>query len=215
MPDPGQLPRSYVRHQGRLTPGQRRALDHCLPTFAAPEGMLDASALFGKACPLVVEVGCGDGAVLLELARAHPEMAFLGIEVYRPGVGRLAMALAAEGLHHVRLAVEDARQVMARLQPGSIDRLLTLFPDPWPKKRHHKRRLIEPDFVAAVVPRLKPGAHWQLATDDAAYAVAMQQVLEAHGTLEATPTLPRPESKYHRRAARLGQGVTELAFRKR
>ena len=213
MPEPGQL--RHVRRQGRLTPAQRRALESFLPSFAAPEGMLDATALCGEPRPLVVEVGCGDGMVLLELARAHPGLAFLGIEVYRPGVGRLAMALAAEGLYHVRLAVEDARAVMARLQPESIDCLLTLFPDPWPKKRHHKRRLIEADFVATVVPRLKRGAHWQLATDDAAYAVAMEQVLKAHGGLEAAPALPRPESKYHRRATRLGRAVIELAFRKR
>lgn len=170
--------------------------------------------LFGEVRPLVVEVGCGDGAVLLELARAHPELGFLGIEVYRPGVGRLAMALAAEGLHHVRLATEDARQAMARLAPASIECLLTLFPDPWPKKRHHKRRLIEPCFVASVVSRLKPGAHWQLATDDADYAAAMQQVLKAHGALEATASLPRPISKYQRRALRLGQAVSELAYRR-
>lgn len=214
MLDSGQLPRSYVRHQGRLTAGQRRALEHCLPTFAAPPGPLDAITLFGEARPLVVEVGCGDGGVLLELARNHPELGFLGIEVYRPGVGHLAMALAAEGLHHVRLATEDARQVMARLAPASIDRLLTLFPDPWPKKRHHKRRLIEPDFVADVVSRLKPGGHWQLATDAADYAAAMRQVLGAHDALEATASLPRPMSKYQRRALRLGQAVSELAYRR-
>jgi tRNA (guanine-N7-)-methyltransferase len=171
--------------------------------------------LFGETRPLVVEVGCGDGEVLLELARAHPELGFLGIEVYRPGLGRLAMALAAEGLHHVRLATEDARQVMVRLAPASIDCLLTLFPDPWPKKRHHKRRLIDPDFVADVVSRLKPGAHWQLATDDADYAAAMRQVLGAHDALETTPNLPRPMSKYHRRALQLGLTVIERAYRKR
>jgi tRNA (guanine-N7-)-methyltransferase len=216
--------RSFVLRQGRMTTAQNRALDELLPRYGAPEGRLDLTQLFGREARRTLEIGFGDGETLLELARLHPDENYLGIEVHRPGVGRLLMALESAGLTNVRVLNADAVQVLdARLPDGSLDALLTYFPDPWPKKRHHKRRLVQPEFAALVARKLKAGGRWHLATDWEDYALQMLAVLnDAPGfsSLSASgewvPRPPeRPATKFERRGLKLGHRVHDLVFTRR
>jgi len=217
--------RSFVTRGGRITPAQERALAHLLPKYGAPfaPAPLDARALFGREAPLTVEIGFGNGENLLELAQTHPERNFLGIEVHRPGIGRLLLSLAEHGLTNVRVICHDAVEVLERqIPPGSVHEMLILFPDPWPKKRHHKRRLIQRPFAEVLVSRLVPGGLLRLATDWQPYA------LEMLATLDATPGLenlapgggfvPRPAeraaTRFERRGERLGHEVFDLVFRR-
>ncbi len=215
--------RSFVTRAGRITVAQQRALDELWPRFGvefAP-APLDLEKLFGRAAPRTLEIGFGNGDHLLALARAHPERDFLGVEVHRAGLGRLMLGLAQSGSSNVRLICHDAVEVLqAQLPEASLDEILILFPDPWPKKRHHKRRLIQGPFVALAAQILKPEGVLRLATDWEPYA---QQMLE---TLSACPALsnlspggsyaPRPDSRsptrFERRGTRLGHGVWDLAF---
>ena len=160
--------RSFVTRAGRITPAQQRALAELWPKYgvefaAAP---LDPAALFGRVAPLRAEIGFGNGDNLLRLAAAHPQCHFLGIEVHRAGVGRLLLALETAALRNVRIICHDAVEVLEQqLAPASLEEILILFPDPWPKKRHHKRRLIQAPFVALAAARLVPGGRLRLATD--------------------------------------------------
>ena len=217
--------RSFVIRAGRITSAQQRALDELWPQFGveyAP-APLDLAGLFGRAAPRTIEIGFGNGDNLLRLAAAHPERDFLGIEVHRSGVGRVLLGLAAGGLRNVRLVCHDAVEVLERqVPPGSVEEILILFPDPWPKKRHHKRRLLQPPFAALAASRLAPGGVLRLATDWQPYAL---QILE---TLSAMPQLrnlasdggfvPRPAerepTRFERRGERLGHEVWDLAFRR-
>ncbi|RMG28640.1 MAG: tRNA (guanosine(46)-N7)-methyltransferase TrmB, partial [Gammaproteobacteria bacterium] len=216
--------RSFVRREGRLTPAQARALERLLPRFGLPEtGPWDPVAIFGREARVTLEIGFGNGEVLATLAAAAPREHFLGIEVHRPGVGRLLQRLEREGLTNVRVSTRDAVEALEHQVPeGSLDRVLIYFPDPWPKKRHHKRRLIQPPFVALLARALKPGGLLHLATDWMPYAEWMQAVLASSPDFEPVPPggcIPRPpwrpETKFERRGRDLGHTVCDLLYRRR
>ena len=218
--------RSYVLHGGRVTEGQKRALEELWPMYGIPEGEgpLDLDEAFGNGNPVIVEIGFGNGEATWRMAEAHPEENFLGIEVHRAGVGRLLLALERHGIENVRIASADAVDFLQnRVAPASLDGVRVYFPDPWPKKRHHKRRLIQPAFVALLASRMKAGAVLHLATDWAPYAEHMLDVLGAaaafenlapDGVAESRPDW-RPPTKYERRGERLGHRVFDLVFRRR
>jgi tRNA (guanine-N7-)-methyltransferase len=215
--------RSFVRREGRLTPAQARALDTLWPRFGlAPEALPDLDRAFPGGGPLTLEIGFGNGEVLAELARRHPERRYLGMEVYRPGIGRLLRVLEGEGIGNVRLVQGDAAELLPRLPAGALDEVLIFFPDPWPKKRHHKRRLIQPPFVAELVRVLRPGGRLHLATDWEDYARHMLEVLERTPELEnlagAGRFVPRPasrpETKFERRGRRRAHAVFDLLYRR-
>lgn len=179
--------------------------------------------VFGRHAPVVCEIGFGDGGSLLSMAGDDPEADFIGVEVYRPGVGALLLHLEETGIGNVRVAMMDAVDFLRDcVAPESLDRLLIFFPDPWPKKRHNKRRLIQPQFVELVAGRLAPGGHLHCATDWADYAGWMMEVLSGCGMFENTagsgqftprPSY-RPQTKYERRGERLGHDTRDLIFRK-
>ena len=215
--------RSFVLRQGRLTPAQQRALDELWPRYglelaAAP---FDWDAIFGRPASRVLEIGFGNGEALRYAAEHEPTRDFIGVEVHTPGVGRLLNALATAGLHNARVFRHDAVEVLQQaFTPASLDEVRIYFPDPWHKKRHHKRRLIQPAFVELLVDRLKPGGLLHLATDWADYAEHMFDVLEAHpglrnqaGTRAAVPRPPwRPRTHFEARGERLGHGVWDLLY---
>jgi len=215
--------RSFVRREGRMTEAQKRALVELWPRYGVElsNTALDLPELFGRPAPTVLEIGFGNGDALLQTASAHPEQDYLGIEVHRPGVGRLLQGLAAADLNNVRVVCADAQQVLQHhLAPASLDAVLIFFPDPWPKKRHHKRRLVQPDFVALTRTRLKPGGRLHLATDWEEYAQHMMDVLSQDEGLHnlAGPRVfaPRPGyrplTKFERRGETLGHTVFDLIF---
>lgn len=207
-----------------MTPGQRRALETLLPRYALPPGAgpTDFSAVFGRRSAVVCEIGFGNGDALAELAARHPELDFFGIEVHRPGVGSLLRKLEAHGLGNVRVAVADAREVLARDVPaGSLAGIHIFFPDPWPKKRHHKRRLIQRDLAALLCEKLRPGGYLHVATDWEEYAGHIRSVLGDTAGLvmaEAASGEPpglRPLTRYEQRGRRLGHRVYDLRFVKK
>lgn len=216
--------RSFVRREGRLTPGQRRNLDELWPRYGleAGGGPFDWEAVFGRTAPVTLEIGFGAGEVLAALAEAHPEEDFLGIEVYRSGAGRLLGELRDRGLGNVRVFCVDAVEVLAAAVPeASLDTVLLYFPDPWPKKRHHKRRLVQTPFADTVARVLKPGGVWRLATDWANYAEWMREVLDPHPAFDnigdkdgfmSDP--PRPGTRFESRGRRKGHAVFDLAYRR-
>ena len=215
--------RSYVTRAGRLTTAQQRALVEVWPKFgvAFDSQPLDFDALFGRRVPRVMEIGFGNGDHLASLAKAHPQCDYLGVEVHRPGVGRLLLAIEAQGLTNVRIMCHDAVEVLEQIPLGSLDEVLILFPDPWPKKRHHKRRLIQAPFVALLAGRLKIGGVLRLATDWQAYAEQMLEVLDAASGLTSLAKherfMPRPAqrapTRFELRGERLGHAVWDLAYR--
>lgn len=217
---------SFVRREGRLTASQRRALAELLPRFgvtvdAQPDAVPDLDAVFGRAAPRVLEIGFGDGVSLAQMAAAAPELDFLGIEVHRPGVGHLLLEIERRGLGNVRVICADAVDILERrLPPACLDRVQLFFPDPWPKTRHHKRRILQPSFVELVRERLKPGGVFHMATDWAHYAEQMLAVMEAApgfrngagpGRYAERPAY-RPETRFERRGLRLGHGVWDLLY---
>ncbi len=218
--------RSYVRREGRMTEAQRRALAELLPRYgiaADGEGPLDFEAIFARCAPVALEIGFGAGEALAAMARAHPERDFLGIEVHRPGVGRLLRRLAEENLDNVRVMIADAKEVLAaRIPDASLAAVYLFFPDPWPKKRHHKRRLVQPDFAALLSRRLAPGGLIYAATDWEDYAVQMLSVFSRTPGLEnaagagrfAERPRERPLTRFERRGQALGHRVYDLLFRK-
>ncbi|HTY49383.1 MAG TPA: tRNA (guanosine(46)-N7)-methyltransferase TrmB [Steroidobacteraceae bacterium] len=218
--------RSFVLRAGRITQAQQRALEELWPRFGVPyaPAPLDLDALFGRSAPRVVEIGFGNGEHLLALAAAHPERDHLGIEVHLPGVGRALLGMKARALGNVRLSGHDAVEVLStQLPQDSIDELLVLFPDPWHKKRHHKRRLVNPAFAELAASRLRPGGLLRLATDWQPYAEQMLEVLGGCGALVNTAPgggfVPRPDARaltrFERRGLDLGHGVWDLAFARR
>ena len=217
--------RSFVARAGRMTGAQERAWAELWPRYAVTDGdgPLDFVALYGRSAPLTIEVGFGNGESLVALAAANPDRDFLGIEVHRPGVGHLMLRAEALGLANLRIACRDAVEVLERRVPdGSVSELLLYFPDPWPKKRHHKRRIVQPGFVALVARKLAAGGRFRLATDWEPYAVHMLEVLSASAALaneHDAGYAPRPDSRpvtrFERRGERLGHGVRDLSFRKR
>jgi tRNA (guanine-N7-)-methyltransferase len=217
--------RSFVMRTGRMTSGQARALDELWPRYgveysAAP---LDLDALFGRRAPRTLEIGFGNGEHLASLAAAHPGRDYLGVEVHRPGVGHLLMLAATSYLDNVRACAHDAVEVLReQIAPAALDEVLVLFPDPWHKKRHHKRRLIQAPFVELVASRLATGGVLRLATDWEEYALQMLEVMRANPQFTnlspAGEWMPRPDerapTRFEKRGARLGHGVWDLAFRR-
>jgi tRNA (guanine-N7-)-methyltransferase len=217
--------RSFVTRAGRITEAQQRALDELWPKYGLEfePRTLDLDALFGRSAPRVAEIGFGNGENIAALATAHPERDYLGIEVHRAGVGRLMLAAEAAHLTNLRIVCHDAVEVFEQqLAAESLDEVLILFPDPWHKKRHHKRRLIQPPFVSLVVSRLKPRGLLRLATDWEPYAAQMLEVLNANPSLTnlaANATFveragERVTTRFEKRGARLGHGVWDLAFQR-
>ncbi len=217
--------RSFVTRAGRITPAQERALVTLWPKYGVEPGdqRLDCAALFGREASRTIEIGFGNGENLLALARGHPQRDYLGVEVHRPGVGRLLLALEEHALANVRLICHDAVDVLAQqIPPAAVQEILILFPDPWPKKRHHKRRLIQRPFVELAASRLSVGGVLRLATDWEPYALEMLAVLGATPQLEnlaGTATYaPRPPereaTRFEKRGVRLGHEVWDLAFRR-
>ena len=220
---PRRTVRSFVVRAGRMTAAQERAWTELWPRYGVEtaDGPLDLSALFGRDAPRTLEIGFGNGESLVTLAAAHPERDFLGIEVHRPGVGHLMLRAEELGLDNLRVICRDAVEVLGQcLAPGSLDEVLLYFPDPWPKKRHHKRRIVQPPFVELVASRLRPGGMLRMATDWQPYAVHMLEVAagctvlrneSADGSYVARP-VSRPVTRFERRGHRLGHGVWDLAF---
>ncbi len=217
--------RSFVRRAGRITAAQRRALIELWPRYGIEPGEtpLDFAALFQKSAPLIVEIGFGNGEALAAMAAAHPENNYLGIEVHRPGIGGLLLKLESGALTNVRLLEGDAKEVLAlRVPPGSVQAVHVFFPDPWPKKRHHKRRLVQTDFIELIRRALTAGGYFHLATDWQEYAEHMLALLSQTPSFENTAGAgcyaPRPEyrplTKFERRGQRLGHDVWDLIFRR-
>lgn len=217
--------RSYVLRGGRITRAQRRALHVLLPRWGLPWAPvpLDLDAAFGRRAPRVLEIGFGDGAALIELAAQRPDADFLGVEVHPPGIGHCLLAIEARGLTNVRLIAHDAVEVLEQQLPaGSLDEVLLYFPDPWPKKRHHKRRIVQPAFAAFIADRLKPGGVLRLATDWEPYAEQMLAVLNAEPRLVnaspagrwAEPQGDRGATRFETRGRRLGHRVFNLEYRR-
>ena len=215
--------RSFVLRQGRFTEAQQRAFAQLWPRYGLDYagGPRDLDAAFGRQAPRVLEIGFGNGEALLHSARQDRARDHLGIEVHAPGVGRLLNALAREDLGHVRIHNHDAVEVLQHeIADGALDEVRIYFPDPWHKKRHHKRRLVNPAFAALVVRKLAPGGRLHLATDWADYAEQMWDVLDATAGLRnragprghvARPDW-RPQTHFEARGRRLGHGVWDLLY---
>ncbi len=216
--------RSFVLRQGRMSPAQQRALDTLLPKFgiAYAPALLDYAAVFGRVAPVIVEIGFGMGETTAALAAANPQNDYLGIEVHGPGVGALLNRVNAAGLANVRVIQHDAVEVVASLLPlASLAGIHVFFPDPWPKKRHHKRRLLQPALVHALAQRLAPGGYLHAATDWDEYAQEILATFSAEPSLENTTAdyAPRPawrpRTKFEVRGVKLGHGVRDIVFRRR
>jgi tRNA (guanine-N7-)-methyltransferase len=210
--------RSYVLRQGRTTPAQQRALDELLPRYGVPFGdsPLDYRALFGREAPVVLEIGFGMGETTAEIAQSNPGTDFLGVEVHGPGVGSLLRRIEALGLKNLRIVRHDAVEVLEKMIPdGSLAGIHLFFPDPWPKKRHHKRRLVQPAFAALAAKKLAPGGYLHAATDWVDYAEQIEATLSAEPSLERGTSAARPHTKFEDRGLKLGHEVRDLLFRRK
>lgn len=215
--------RSFVLRAGRMGTGQVRALEALGPRYVIPyaPAPLDLDAVFGRTVPRVLEIGFGMGAATAAIALAHTDTDYLGVEVHTPGVGALLKRIGELNLTNLRIIQHDAVEVLEHMLPdASLDGVHIFFPDPWHKKRHHKRRLIQPAFVALLAQKLKPGGYLHLATDWADYARQMLEVLAADprlvNTTEGFAPRPayRPLTKFEQRGVRLGHGVWDLIFKR-
>jgi tRNA (guanine-N7-)-methyltransferase len=212
---------SYSRRGSRFTPSQRAAWDAHHQAWVIPDEAVDdpgfrLASWFGRAAPLVVEIGSGVGEATGVLAAARPAYDVLALEVWRPGVAASLAEVAAAGAGNVRFCSVDAVWALEHLvSPGSVTELWTFFPDPWPKTRHHKRRLVNPSFAALAASRLVVGGTWRLATDWADYAAQMRHVLDAQPRLTGGPTrrwAERPVTKFERKGLEAGRTITDLAY---
>jgi tRNA (guanine-N7-)-methyltransferase len=216
--------RSFIRRQGRLTPGQEVALDqHWSQYGLEPELDYDFSQVFGRQAPLIVEIGFGNGDSLAKMAAANPDHDYIGIEVHKPGVGHLLILLHEQGLTNVRVYCHDAIEILEQKIPDhSLAGLHLFFPDPWHKKKHHKRRIVRPSFVDLLNKKLQVGGYFHAATDWQHYAESMLEVLSAsEGLINISLTQDycerpdyRPLTKFEQRGLRLGHGVWDLIFSK-
>ncbi len=216
--------RSYVLRQGRVSNAQLRYYETMMPKVGIPYRAqpLDLAAAFGRTAPTVLEIGFGMGETTAVIAAAHPETDYLALEVHTPGVGSLLKLIAEGNLANLRVIQHDAVEVVRdMIEPGLLSGIHVFFPDPWPKKRQQKRRLIKPDFVALLASRLAPGGYFHCATDWEEYAQQMLEVLGGEPTLENTAEgfAPRPDyrplTKFESRGLRLGHGVWDVVFRRR
>jgi tRNA (guanine-N7-)-methyltransferase len=217
--------RSFVLRAGRITAAQERALEQLWPVYGLELGAVpfDWEGVFGRSAPRCLEIGFGSGELLAALAAANPAIDYLGIEVHRSGVGRLLLEAEKRGLHNLRIVCHDAVEVLATgVGDASLAEVLIFFPDPWHKKRHHKRRLVEPAFIAMIARKLRAGGVLRLATDWQPYAERMLEVCNAEPKLVSLSPdrtyVPRPSfrppTRFERRGERLGHGVWDLAFAK-
>jgi len=217
--------KSFVLRAGRMTEGQQKAMAEQWPRMGLElqQGMLDLKQVFGREAPVVLEIGFGMGDSLVEMAKDQPEKNYIGIEVHRPGVGRLLSNADKEGLSNIRVFCDDAVEVLAQCIPdASLDCIQLFFPDPWHKKRHHKRRIVQPEFAQTLRRKLKIGGVFHMATDWENYAEHMMEVMSvaegyrnAAGDGEYSPQPPwRPVTKFQKRGERLGHGVWDLMFEK-
>ena len=218
--------RSFVHRRGHLTPSQREAWQSGMPTWGLPwqPRPLDLAEVFGREAPRVLEIGFGMGETTAQIAAADPETDFLGVEVYTAGCGALLRRIADHNLTNLRIIQHDAMEVVRdMIQASTLDRIQIFFPDPWPKARHHKRRLIRPDFVEELAIRLKPGGILHCATDWAPYADVMLEVLSASPALQTQSTTPdgfaprpayRPLTRFELRGLRLGHDVFDLVYQR-
>lgn len=217
--------RSFIRRQGRLTQGQQYALENYWERYCLdPNTEYDFTEVFGRKSPLVVEIGFGNGDSLAQMAAADPHINYIGIEVHRPGVGQLMMKLADQNLSNVRIYCYDAIEILEqRFIDNSLVGIHLFFPDPWPKKKHHKRRIVRPDFVELVTKKLKKNGYFHAATDWRHYAESMLMVLATEkGIVNTSPTNDycerpgyRPLTRFEQRGLRLGHGVWDLIFLKK
>jgi len=217
--------RSFVRREGRMTPAQRRALEVLWPRYRIETGdaPLDFAVIFGRRAPLILEIGFGNGDALVAEAAAHPEKNYIGIEVHRPGIGNLLRKLESLELKNARAMLADAKDVLAAQIPEtSLSGIHIFFPDPWPKQRHHKRRLVQPDFAALVMRKLVPGGYVHLATDWKDYADHMSSVLtRTPGLVEVSELdeframmATRGQTRFERRGRKMGNQIWDLVFQR-
>ncbi len=216
--------RSFVRREGKLTKGQENAIKSQWPAFGVPfdQAEIDFAELFGRHANTVLEIGFGNGLSLADMAQAAPETNFFGVEVHRPGVGSLLVQVYKRAITNVRVSQHDAVEVLKhQIADASLHRIQIFFPDPWHKKRHHKRRLINAEFVRLALDKLVPGGHLHVATDWEPYAAQVLDELSANAELENTaqgyadkPDY-RPTTKYEQRGIRHGHGVYDLVFKRK
>ena len=215
--------RSFVKREGKMTKGQINAIDQLWPSYGVDltDGELELVSLFDRSAYTILEIGFGNGMSLADMAEAAPEQNFLGVEVHQPGVGSLLVQVKKRGLENVRVSNSDAVDVLQQqIADASLDRVQIFFPDPWHKKRHNKRRLIQPDFVNTLLSKLKSNGVIHVATDWEHYAEHILEVLSENQGLRNTATdyAPKPEyrpnTKYEERGIRLGHGVWDLVFEK-
>ena len=223
-PNPAHRPlRSYVLRQGRISHAQQRAYETLLPLFALPyqPNLIDLDQVFGRSAPKILEIGFGMGESTAAIAAQQPHRDFIGVEVHTPGVGSLLKQIGERNLHNLRIIQHDAVEVLQyMIGENTLHGVHIFFPDPWPKTRHHKRRLIQAEFVRLVASRLQPGAYLHLATDWQAYAEHILDTLAQQPLLQNTAPgyAPRPDyrplTKFEQRGLKLGHGVWDIVFRK-
>lgn len=224
-PDKRRSIRSYVRREGHITPAQQHALKELWPRYGieAGEALIDFDAVFERRAPVILEIGFGNGDALIAEAVAHPENNYIGIEVHRPGVGNLLRKLESSELKNVRVMLADAKEVLiAQIPEVALSGVRLFFPDPWPKQRHRKRRIVNPETLALMARALAPGGELRLATDDADYARAMRRDLGREPALEpvAYPSADasaaiRLSTRYEHKALQVGREPAYLCARKR
>ena len=224
-PDKRRSIRSFVRREGRITPAQQRALKDLWPRYGVETSdvPLDYAVIFGRRAPMILEIGFGNGDALVAEAAAHPEYNYIGVEVHRPGIGNLLRNLESLEISNVRVMLADAKEVLAAQIPeASLSGVHLFFPDPWPKKRHHKRRLVQPDFTVLVMRKLVPGGYIHFATDWKDYAEHMVSVLsrtpglvEVSGLDEFKAMMAsRGQTRYEQRGRKLGNQIWDLVFQR-
>lgn len=217
--------RSFVRRAGRITASQQRALDSLWPVYGIEfdDARLDLPLLFGRSAPVVLEIGFGNGETLVEQAAANPDKDFMGIEVHEPGVGHCLLKAEESGIRNLRVIMHDAVEVLTKqVSPGSLARVNLYFPDPWPKKRHHKRRIIQEGFVALLADRLAARGTLHIATDWHDYAAHIDEILSQsdrfvcieHREHDGEAPLDRPRTKFERRGLRKGHRICDWIFQK-
>jgi tRNA (guanine-N7-)-methyltransferase len=211
--------RSYVLRQSRTSPAQQRALETLMPAYGIEyrQEVLDPRAVFRRQAPLVLEIGSGMGETTVRIAAQRPDTDFIAVEVHGPGVGSLLKRIDELGLKNLRVVRHDALEVLEHMiADASLAAIHLFFPDPWPKKRHHKRRLVQPDFAALAARKLASGGHLHAATDWADYAEQMLEVLSGEPQLaRVADAAARPSTKFELRGLKLGHMVFDYLFRKR